>query len=62
MKPKRPEYRDELVQRAAEAAVAVLSTAETAQRMPTIPTLELLMKAWLAGHKDAIDNRPETQR
>jgi hypothetical protein len=62
MKPSRPEYREELVRRAAEAAVAMLSTVEIKQRMPTVPTLELLMKAWLAGHKDAIDNRPETQR
>lgn len=62
MKPSRPDYRDELVRRAAEAAVAMLSTVEIKQRMPTVPTLELLMKAWLAGHKDAIDNKPETQR
>jgi hypothetical protein len=40
----------------------MLSTVEIWQRVPTVPTLELLMKAWLAGHKDATDNRPETQR
>lgn len=62
MKQPRPEYREELVRRAAEAAVAMLSTVEIWQRVPTVPTLELLMKAWLAGHKDATDNRPETQR
>jgi hypothetical protein len=62
MRPRRPEYRDELVRRAAEAAVAMLSEIEIWQRVPTVPTLELLMKAWLAGHKDAIDNKPETQR
>lgn len=62
MKPTRPEYRDELVQRAAEAAVAMLDTVTVSRGLPTVVTLELLRRAWLAGHEDAINNRPETQR
>lgn len=62
MKPPRPEYRDELVQRAAEAAVAMLDAVTVSRGLPTVVTLELLRRAWLAGHEDAIKNRPETQR
>ena len=62
MKQRRPEYRDELVQRAAEAALALLDTVTISRGVPTVITLELLRRAWLAGHEDAINNRPETQR
>jgi len=62
VKRKRPDYRDALVQQAAEAAIHLLDNARIGVRLPTVVTLELLKRAWLAGHEEAVKNKPETQR
>lgn len=59
---KRLDYRDELVRRASEAAVQLLDDSRLGVRLPTVVTLELLRRAWLAGHEAAKLDKPECQR
>ena len=62
MTRKRLDYRDALVQQAAEAAIQLLDTARIGVRLPTVVTLELLKRAWLEGHQAAQLDKPECKR
>jgi hypothetical protein len=62
MSRKRLDYRDELVRRAAEAAVDLLDNARIGVRLPTVVTLELLKRAWLEGYEASKKDKPECQR
>lgn len=46
----RSEYRKELIQAAAEAAVRIMDSDRSGLRWPVVATLDLLQKAWMAGH------------
>lgn len=54
---KKLDYRNELVVRANEASVSILAKARTGAVFPLMPTLELLKKAWMAGHEAAKEEK-----
>ena len=56
------EYRKELVEAAADAAVRLLDTDRTGIRWPVVATLALLERAWLAGHSAGAKPKPEELR
>ena len=62
MTRKRMDYRDALVQQAAEAAIHLLDNARIGVRLPTVVTLELLKRAWLDGYRAAQLDKPECKR
>lgn len=47
------DYRRELVQAAAEAAVRIMDSDRSGLRWPVVATLDLLQRAWMAGHNAA---------
>lgn len=49
----RSEYRKELIQAAAEAAVQIMDSDRSGLRWPVVATLDLLQRAWMAGHNAA---------
>ena len=49
----RSEYRKELIQAAAEAAVRIMDSDRSGLRWPVVATLDLLQRAWMAGHNAA---------
>lgn len=56
------EYRKELIEAAADAAVRLLDSDRTGVRWPFNATLNLLERAWLDGHKAASKPKPEELR
>lgn len=58
----RSEYRKELVEAAASAAVRLLDTDRTGVRWPFNATLNLLERAWLDGHEAGSKPKPEELR
>jgi hypothetical protein len=56
------EYRKELVEAAANAAVRLLDNDRTGVRWPFNATLNLLERAWLDGYKTASKPKPEELR
>ena len=47
------DYRRELVQAAASAAVRIMDSDRSGLRWPVVATLDLLQRAWMAGHNAA---------
>lgn len=62
MMKSRSDYRKELVEAAASAAVRLLDTDRTGVRWPFNATLNLLERAWLEGHKAGSKPKPEELR
>ena len=61
----RSNYRKELVEAAAEAAVEIMQTDRTGLRWPVVATVALLERAWMAGHAAGVKtsgNRREHER
>lgn len=58
----RSDYRKELVEAAASAAVRLLDTDRTGVRWPFNATLNLLERAWLDGHAAGSKPKPEELR
>lgn len=62
MMKSRSDYRKELVEAAADAAVRLLDSDRTGVRWPFNATLNLLERAWLEGHKAGSKPKPEELR
>ena len=62
MMKSRSDYRRELVEAAAAAAVRLLDSDRTGVRWPFNATLNLLERAWLEGHKAGSKPKPEELR
>jgi len=62
MMKSRSDYRRELVEAAASAAVRLLDSDRTGVRWPFNATLNLLERAWLEGHKAGSKPKPEELR
>lgn len=50
----RSEYRKELIQAAAEAAVEIMDRDRSGLRWPVVATVALLERAWMAGHEAGV--------
>jgi hypothetical protein len=55
------EYRKELIEAAASAAVRLLDSDRTGVRWPFNATLNLLERAWLDGHKVGSGENPKPE-